>query len=134
MKKIILMIVLCAAMLIPAMAIADDMVITITIPDAYADRLKTAVRASVNCDKTITTPTETPILDEFGEPTGETEMVDVITVKTMAPKACLARQFKQDIKQIVRTYERQIAEKEAQAAYSQFYKAWKNSYQAITVE
>jgi len=135
MKRIIIAIAIVFMMVSTVQA--ADVIISITIPSAYVPRLQAAVENGVNCQKRVVTPTETevPILNEFGEPTGETTTVinDVTTWETLAPKACLIRNIKNELIQIVRTYERQLAEKAAQAEYSIKYHEWSDNYQELEV-
>ena len=111
-----------------------DVTITITIPSAYVSRLQDAVVNGVDCQEKVVTPTEMPILDAEGQPTGETKMVDVVTYKTLNPKVCLIRNIKSSLKQIVKTYERQLAEKTAVQSYNTTYKTWSDTYEELTVD
>ena len=131
MKRIFLTI-LALALFIP-MAYGADVEITITIPDAYVARLQAAV-ANIECTQEETIQVEVPILDEFGQPTGETQMVDQVVTSTLNPKACLTRKIINELKAFVKMTEERDAVIAAKDAYDTLLEQWLENYDDLGVE
>ena len=131
MKKLILIAMI---LLIPTMAMSADVTLSVTIPSDHVAKMAQAVTTCMNCEATITTPTETPLLDEEGQPTGEMEMVDVTTTTTLGPKACMLRQFRNELKELAIRYNRLLAEQAGTQSYNDAYKAQIDSFVPLTVD
>jgi len=108
--KTIILTILALALFIP-MAYGADVVITITIPDAYVSRLQAAV-ANLNCD----------VVDEAGE-----------IIDTLNPKACLTRKIVNDLKVFVKMTEELAAKIAARDAYDSYLEQWAESYDELDV-
>ena len=90
---------------------AADVVITITIPDAYVSRLQAAV-GSICCD----------VVDENGE-----------VIDTLNSKACLKRKMLNELSDFINKYEERQAKQSAKDAYSSVYQDWLNNYEPVPV-
>jgi len=110
MKKLFLVIILMAFM-VPSVQ-AADVVISITIPDAYVARLQAAV-GSLNCT----------VVDENGE-----------VIDTLDPKSCLKRKMVNELGDFVNKYEEEVAKQTAKDAYNTVYQDWLDNYVPVPVE
>ena len=90
MKKIIAVVVF-SLLLISSVASAADVVITITIPDAYVARLQAAIQGKLHC------------------------------AEGMTDKACLVDAIKRQIKNLIMSWEREQADKAYVDSYNETY-------------
>ena len=109
-KKIGLAIILTVFM--TTMVQAADVVISITIPDAFVSRLAAAV-GSINCT----------VVDEAGE-----------VVDTLDPKSCLKRKMLNELGDFINKYEEAQAKQNALDAYNTLYQDWLDNYVPVPVE
>ena len=110
MKKIILT-ALMSIFLTASSALAADVVISITIPDAYVSRLATAV-GSLNCT----------VVDANGDITS-----------TLDPKSCLKRKIVNELADFVNKFEEAQAKQSAEDAYNVIYQDYLNTHVEIPI-
>lgn len=89
-----------------------DVVISITIPDAYVARLQAAVEGSICCD----------VVDENG-----------IVIDTLGAKACLKRKMVNELVDFINRYEEKIAKQLSKDAYNTVYYNWADNYVPIPI-
>jgi len=111
MKRIIILSIVFMFIVVPVYA--ADVIITLTIPDAYVARLQAAVEGSLNCT----------VVDENG-----------VIIDTLNAKACLTRKIKNELIDFLNRYEEKVIKEAATEAYNAIYQDWLDNYVPIPIQ